>query len=135
VQNNIVVAEEGEIEDNEADEDEVPGLVYREDSSDDEDEDYVPSEQEDIELEEEECEDYRSADEEVRTTRSGRQVKERKYYHDEYQFLQSRGKWAEADAIERCIAEAEAANEGIDFIEDDPIELYEGEEDLSQGKG
>jgi hypothetical protein len=105
-----VVAEEGEIEEAEAAEEEIPGLVYREDSSDDEDEEYVQSDQEDIPLEEDEiCKDYRSADEEeesVRRTRSGRTVKERKYYHDEYQFLQSRGKWAEADAIEKCIAEA-----------------------------
>jgi hypothetical protein len=133
VQNNVVIAEEGEIEEAEANEDEVPGLVYRDDSSDDEDDDdYVPSEQEDVELEaEEELEDYRSADdgeETVRRSRSGRQIKERKYYHDEYQFLQSRGKWAEANAIELCIAEAEASNEGIDFIDKDPIELYDGEE-------
>jgi hypothetical protein len=58
-------------------------------------------------------------------------VKERKFsitMSDEYQFLQSRGKWAEADAIERCIAEAEAQNEGIDFINEDLIELRDGEE-------
>jgi hypothetical protein len=132
VQNNIVIAEEGEIEEAEANEDDVPELVYRDDSSDDEDDDYVPSEQEDVELEaDEELEDRRSAQEEeetVRRSRSGRPIKERKYYHDEYQFLQSRRKWAEADAVERCIAEAEAENDGIEFVKEDPIELYEGEE-------
>jgi hypothetical protein len=37
VQNNIVVAEEGKIEEAEADEEDVPKLVYCDDSSDDED--------------------------------------------------------------------------------------------------
>lgn len=106
VHNNIVLAEEGEIEDAEAEDEHIPKLQYRDDDSDDEEEDYVPSDQEDIEMEDieiEDDEDCRGAAAESvpeRTTRSGRTVKQQNYYHDEYQLLQSRGKWTEADAIE-----------------------------------
>jgi hypothetical protein len=92
VQSNIVMAEEGEIEEAKADEDEIPELEYRDDSSDDKDEDYYPSGEEDVELEADE--DYRSGIEDdddpkpVRTC-SGRPVKEQKFYHEEYQFLYS----------------------------------------------
>jgi hypothetical protein len=55
-------------------------------------------------------------------------VKERTFYHDEYQFLQSVGKWQEADKIERSIAQEELEM-GIDgAIDEEHIELMEGEE-------
>lgn len=71
---------------------------------------------------------YRSSEPEVTTTRAGRQVKKRNFYHDEYQFLQSVGKWREADAVEKSIAQAEK-DSGVDGrIDESPIELNEGEE-------
>ena len=130
--NNIVIAEEGEIEEAEAKDEGMPGLVYRDDSSDDEDKDYVRSDQNDMELEaEEEYLEDRSVNAEpepMMRTCSGCRVKERSFYHNEYQFLQLKGKWEEADAIEKYIAKAEVENSNVGTIDDDPIELMEGEE-------
>jgi hypothetical protein len=125
--NNIVQPDEGDIELQEAagdGEDEIPALGQYEDSSDEEDEEEEepegPAPVEDEEL------DDRSAADEPTVTRSGRTVKKPSYYRDEYQFLQSTGRWRDADNVEKRIASEEKKAGFVGAVGEEPIELMEG---------
>lgn len=103
--------------------DEVPALMRPAEDSDDEDEDYVPSDQEDEELV---MEDVGDEEEEPVTTRSGRRViPNQRYQH--FQMLQARGKFDDADLIERAISKAEEEDGKIGEIDGEPIKLEPGE--------
>ena len=125
IQNNIVY----NLQVNRIEPDDNNDQIEQQDDDDIDDPTYNPDtdvdDGEDDSLDLDDYEDARSAEEEPEEPprRSDRDRRAPTYFHDEYNFLQQRGRWTEADEMEKTLVD-----ENVSCEVEEPIELQPGEE-------